>query len=318
MTDTDFVRRFVLEQQAVRGQLVRLGPAWTALREHTDYPPAVRDLLGEAIAATVLLAATLKFEGTLTLQLQGNGAVRMLVAQCTQDFQLRAVARFDAERVAEAAATAAVAAPATVVPFAALAGEGYISVTIEANNSMAPYQGIVSISGESLAACLDGYFANSEQLPTRVRLAANTLAAGGVLLQRLSQADSGLESDAPSAAARDTQALAAWQEAVVALDSIAADELLLRDSAAVMQRCAAGFDVRVFASQPVRFQCRCAPQRVANMLRSLGESEVRDVLRAEGAVTVTCEFCQRPYRFDAIDVEQLFINAAASGVDTVN
>jgi hypothetical protein len=137
----DWVRRFAVEHREVRGELVRLGPAWLALREHADYPPPVRRLLGEAVAAVVLLASTLKFEGELTLQMQGDGAVRLLVAQCTHDLRIRAVARFDAARLAD--------------DFATLAGTGSIVVTIESDRMQSRYQGIVPIDGASLAATLE-------------------------------------------------------------------------------------------------------------------------------------------------------------------
>ncbi|NDB15396.1 MAG: molecular chaperone Hsp33, partial [Gammaproteobacteria bacterium] len=155
----DIVQRFAVERQSVRGQFVRLGPAWLALREHGDYPEPVRRMLGEAVTAAVLLASTLKFEGELTLQLQGDGAVRLLVAQCTHDFRIRAVARFDRERV-EASMRPAVLAD----PFAALAGAGTLLVTVEADRRASRYQGVVPISGGSLAASIEHYFENSEQL----------------------------------------------------------------------------------------------------------------------------------------------------------
>jgi redox-regulated HSP33 family molecular chaperone len=185
----DAAFRFTVEHQAVRGEFVRLGPAWLALREHADYPAPVRRLLGEAAAAAALLAATLKFDGELTLQLQGDGAVRLLVAQCTHDLRVRAVARFDAARFDGGAEPA----------FAALVGDGQLVVTLESRQGGARYQGIVPLAGGSLAAALESYFGQSEQLPTAVVLGADDGRAAGLLVQRLPQAG-GTETEAPLAA----------------------------------------------------------------------------------------------------------------------
>ncbi|MCU0759997.1 MAG: Hsp33 family molecular chaperone HslO [Steroidobacteraceae bacterium] len=296
--DTDVVRRFVAEHQDVRGQFVRLGAAWLALREHGDYPPAVRTLLGEATCAAVLLASTLKFEGVLTLQLQGNGAVRLLVAQCTDDFRIRSVARYDAARLAGG--------------FRELAGDGQVTVTVESGRNGSRYQGIVPLVGDSLAASLEHYFASSDQVPTAVRLAAEDAGATGMLVQRMpSLGGSAGADDAAAASARQREADATFDSAGTALSGIGADELLRRPAQELVQRCLAGVDARLHSAQAVRFECRCSPERVAGMLRSLGEAEVRDVLAEQGSVTVTCEFCHRPYRFDAVDVEQLFAAAGA-------
>ena len=165
---SDHVRRFIFENRPVRGQWVRLETAWRDLRAHHNYPPQVNELLGETVAAAVLLAATLKFRGTLTLQLQGNGPVSLLVAQCTHDFRLRAVARYDEAAVGAASLQAA---PGM---FRRLTGsDGRVTVTVEADEKSLRYQGVVPIAGDSLAQSLEAYFANSEQLPTRVLLAAS-------------------------------------------------------------------------------------------------------------------------------------------------
>ena len=192
--DEDVLRRFTVEHQAVRGRFVRLGSAWLALREHADYPEPVRRLLGEATAAAALLASTIKFEGELTLQMQGTGAVRLLVAQCTHDLKLRAVARFDAQRVAEG--------------FEALVGDGQLAVTLEAEGG-ARYQGIVPLGGGSLAAALERYFEGSEQLPTAIALAADDSQAAGMLVQRMPQSGGrAAADDSASLAAREAEASA--------------------------------------------------------------------------------------------------------------
>jgi molecular chaperone Hsp33 len=289
----DAAFRFTVEHQAVRGEFVRLGPAWLALREHADYPAPVRRLLGEAAAAAALLAATLKFDGELTLQLQGDGAVRLLVAQCTHDLRVRAVARFDAARFDGGAEPA----------FAALVGDGQLVVTLESRQGGARYQGIVPLAGGSLAAALESYFGQSEQLPTAVVLGADDGRAAGLLVQRLPQAG-GTGTEAPLAA-REAEADRTLEDARLALAGIAADELLSRPVGELLRRACVGHDLRLQPPRAVGFRCRCSRERVAGMLRALGAEELDSIVAEQGAVTVTCEFCHRPWRFDAVEVSGL-------------
>ncbi|HEY2808147.1 MAG TPA: Hsp33 family molecular chaperone HslO [Steroidobacteraceae bacterium] len=290
----DQVRRFIFEGQAVRGHWTHLDSAWQELRAHRRYPPLVEELLGHALAACMLLAATLKFRGTLTFQLQGDGIVNLLVAQCTDDNRMRAVARFDEQSLA---ALVRHAPPAEI--FRQLTGEaGRITVTVEAEETSARYQGVVPLTGDSLAQSLEAYFASSEQLPTRVVLAADGQRAAGLLVQKLP--------DPPALQGRPGDA---WQEAQWGLRRLTPAMLL---GGALEPNLAAIFpaqDVRLFGAAPVTFECRCNPDRVAGVLRALGSEEIREVLREQGSVTVTCEFCRRPYSFDSIDIETLFADS---------
>lgn len=293
---SDHVRRFIFENRPVRGHWVHLENAWRELRAHNAYPPLVTELLGQAVAASVLLAATLKFHGTLTFQLQGNGAVSLLVAQCTHDFRLRAVARYDED------ALAALSMQGGGV-FRCLTGsEGRITVTVEADEKSMRYQGVVPLSGESLAQSLEAYFATSEQLPTRVLLAAGERSCAGMLVQKL-----------PTAEENEAEGVPAWDEAQRGIERVSAPHLLMSNVEAVLAGGFPGHDLRLFRGARVTFECRCSPQRVAGVLRALGAGEIRDVLREQGAVTVTCEFCQRPYRFDSIDIEALFTEGPGPG-----
>jgi len=283
----DTVRRFLFEHHPIRGHWVQLARTWQDLRAHLDYPAPVRALLGEATSAAALLASSLKFEGLLTFQLQGDGAVKLLVAQCTDDFRVRAVARFDPDAVS--------------ADFRALVGSGNVTVTLESDAPGTRYQGIVALSGASLAASLEGYFASSEQLPTVVRLAADAERSAGLLVQRVAT-EGGYVTNL--ADALDTES--AWQRASQALERMDPRALLELGAEELLQRVLAADDLRLFEGAAVRFECRCSESRVEGILRSLGLAEVRSVLAEQGAVTVTCEFCQRPYRFDAVDVERLF------------
>jgi molecular chaperone Hsp33 len=284
------LRRFILERHPVRGFHIRLQGGWRELRSFHRYPPAVEALLGEAVTASLLLAATLKFQGTLTLQLAGDGLVNLLVAQCTHEFAIRAVAR--ADQGVDAA-----------VSFRQLVGDGRLTVTIEAEERSARYQGIVSLEGESLAACLENYFATSEQLPTRIALAADGASAGGVLLQKIPSA--GAQGEALAAVSQEV-----WENLQSRLAALDAPLLRVATAEQVLQVVCDQYDCRLFQGSAVRFACRCSTSRVAGLLRSLGPAEMRSILAEQGAVTVTCEFCGRPYRFDAIDVERLFTDGA--------
>ena len=298
MAEMDRVRRFVLERHPIRGHSARLTRAWLELREHQDYPPAVESLLGEAVVASVLLAATLKFDGTLTLQLQGKGLVNLLVAQCTHDFKVRAMARHD---------------PIDGEPgFRSLTGEGQIVVTVEATDRASSYQGVVPIAGDSLAESLEAYFYQSEQLPTRVRLASTAGVVSGMLVQRI-PGEGGKQAPVDPAALESV-----WMKTDHAMLGLSARELLEDDVEHRLVRMFGADEVRVFSGHEVKFECRCSRERVANVLRSLGVEEVRSVLAEQGAVTVTCEFCQKPYKFDLIDAEQLFTEGAPRGSDAIN
>ena len=300
---SDLVRRFVLERHPIRGHAVRLSQSWLNLREHQDYPPAVQQLLGEAVGAVVLLASTLKFYGVLTLQMQGKGLVNLLVAQCTHDFKVRAMARHDPIVRME---------DGPEPGFRSLAGEGQMVVTVEAADRASSYQGVVPIAGDSLAESLEAYFRQSEQLPTRVLLAASAGVLAGMLVQRI-PGDGGKQIQLD-----ETALESAWQKADAAMSGLTRGQLLEDD---VEQRLVDMFgvdEVRVFSGHDVKFECRCSRDRVANVLRSLGVDEVRSVIAEQGACTVTCEFCQKPYKFDAIDVEHLFDQVAPKGSDAIN
>jgi molecular chaperone Hsp33 len=253
--------------------------------------------LGQAVAASVLFAATLKFRGTLTLQLQGDGAVKLLVAQCTHDFRLRAVARFDDVRVAEIADKS----PRDATTFRKLVGTtGRVAVTVEADERSSRYQGIVPLRGGSLADSLEEYFASSEQLPTRLILAADDERGAGFLVQKVPGATNADESELEET----------WKEAQKGIEKLSPADLLACPVEELLERGFAEQDMRLFRASPVQFECRCNQGRVSGLLRALGAEEVKDILQEQGSVTVTCEFCHRPYRYGAVDIEALFSDPA--------
>ncbi|MCZ8131866.1 MAG: Hsp33 family molecular chaperone HslO [Steroidobacteraceae bacterium] len=298
MRDGDTVRRFLFERFPVRGYVVHLDASWRALVEHHDYPPVIRDTLGEAAAATVLLASTLKFEGLLTLQMQGPGPMHLLVSQATHRMAIRAVARFQGELPPERR-------------LQSLAGtEGHVTVTIESEDRTNRYQGIVPLVGDGLAACLQHYFERSEQLPTRLWLAATPERAAGLLLQRLpTGASASSEEDEMQAAEGDEN----WNRVLHLAQTLTPDELVKLPGSELLRRLFHEEDVRMFDAGPVFFQCTCSRERVTGILRSLGEREVMSVVEERGEVEVRCEFCNRAYRYDAVDVAGLFAATPAAG-----
>ena len=303
MAEVDTLRRFVFERYPFRGQLVHLGPAWRAMMEHHDYPDQVRDTLGEAVAAAVLLASTLKFQGLLTLQLRGEGPMHLMLVECTDGLAVRAVARFRE--------------PPATMDLRELSGHGTLTVTVENEGAANRYQGIVPLVGESMGECLREYFESSEQLPTRLWLHADGENVSGLLLQRLpvnSKPVGILESGAGVVSEDEVED--AWRRVQLVADTVTGAELAELDDARLLLRLFNEDDVRMFESTPVFFRCRCSRERVENMLRALGRDEVDSVIEEFGQVEVRCEFCSRAYRLDAIDCVALFAGpgAAAAGV----
>jgi molecular chaperone Hsp33 len=307
MHDRDRLHRFMFEQYPIRGHLVHLDAAWRALIEHREYPAPIRDTLGEAVAASLLLAATIKFEGVLSLQLQGDGLVHLMLAQCTSGLGVRGLARYrevaGAANLADESATNA-ARTGRIVD---LIGAGNLTVTLETDDGSQRYQGIVPIAGARLAESLQVYFENSEQLPTRLWLFADAHGASGMLLQRLPLAESSGAGIVDAAALDD-----AWRRVQLIGETLTPEELRTLADAEILHRLFNEDDVRLYEPAPVYFRCRCSRERVGGMLQSLGEAETRAVLAERGEVEVRCDFCNRAYLFDAVDVAQLFNAGVAS------
>jgi molecular chaperone Hsp33 len=280
MHDRDSLHRFMFEHFPIRGQLVHLDASWRALIEHRDYPVGIRDTLGQAVAASLLLASTIKFEGVLSLQLQGDGPVHLMLVQCTDGFGVRGLARYRRDGMDQ-------------LEFGAMFGSGTLTVTLETESAAQRYQGIVPITGGELADALQLYFENSEQLPTRLWLYADAQGASGMLLQRL-----------PADSSEDVED--AWRRVQLIGDTLTPDELRTLSDREILHRLFNEDDVRLYEPAPVYFRCRCSRERVAGMLQGLGEQEIRSIIAERGEVEVRCDFCNRAYTFDAVDVEQLF------------
>lgn len=282
----DLLHRFLFEDLSVRGHLVRLDASWRAAIEHHDYPRAVADALGEAMAASVLMAGALKFEGRLSLQLESPGPLQLLLAQCTHRHAIRGVARHDP-------------AAAGLAEAAGLFGSGQLAVTIEQPEGDR-YQGLVPLAGLSLAASLEQYFERSEQLPSRLVLAATPERAAGLLLQRVAAGDESAREMADDA----------WMRIGLLAATLRPAELLEMPCRELLGKLFPEDDIRLFEGSPVYFQCSCSRERVAGILQALGDEEISALLAERGDVEVRCEFCNRAWRFDAVDVAGLFSAAS--------
>jgi molecular chaperone Hsp33 len=287
---TDALHRFVFEHHPVRGEIVRLDASWRTVLERRRYPPAVRQVLGQALAATALLFATIKFRGRLTLQLQGPGPLHLLVVQCSDSGEMRALARWHD--------------PIAPAPLAELCGHGTLAVTIEPDGGRDRYQGVVQVDGPDVGSALETYFVHSEQLPTRLWLCSDRHTAAGLLLQRLP----GEDPDAD-----------AWDRLQQLGASLTTPELLTLDAERILRRLFHQDTLRLFDAQPLGFHCNCSRERTTAMLRALGADELHDILAERGHISVACEFCGMDYRFDAVDVAGLLNPVQLTGMsDTLH
>ncbi|HEV8645088.1 MAG TPA: Hsp33 family molecular chaperone HslO [Burkholderiales bacterium] len=275
---SDSLQRFLLESTPVRGEIVHLDATWRAVLERRRYPAPLQSLLGDMMAAAALLSAILKFEGSLIMQMQGNGPVQLLVVEATSEHTLRATAKWEGD-LAQGNVTE-------------LLGAGRFVISIVPTSGKQTYQGIVAIEGNSIAQVLEHYMAKSEQLETRLWLASDSRQAAGMLLQKL-----------PAARTQDSDA---WNRATQLGETIRREELLSLSAREIIRRLYHEEDVRVFESRPVAFRCSCSRERVTSMLRMLGHDEVRSIIAERNTVEVDCEFCGRHYTFDAVDAEQVF------------
>jgi molecular chaperone Hsp33 len=289
---SDTLQRFLVEHAPIRGELVHLSNTWRSVLERHDYPVVLRDLIGQLCAAAVLLAATLKLQGSLILQIQGKGPVNLLVVECTGGLQLRATAKWSGELTQDT--------------FSGLVGEGLFVITLDPKDGKQAYQGMVEIEGASVAEVLQNYMARSEQLETRLWLVANDREAAGMLLQKLPE---------QSQAARDEQDGDAWQRITLLADTLQPEELLHQPATTLLHRLYHDEDIRLFEDQPITFHCSCSRQNVAQMLKMLGRDEVHSILEEHGQVEVFCEFCNQRYEFDRIDAELIFADTAVPASD---
>jgi molecular chaperone Hsp33 len=278
MQEQDRVRRFLFEQHGIRGVWVKLVDSWQAAKQFQHQPEVAVNQLGQALASITMLSTTVKFDGAMILQAQSDGAISTLVAQATNDYKIRGVVKCAEDVKGDS--------------LPELFGAGRLVLTIEAGNGK-PYQGIVPLQGENLAAALQMYFEQSEQLKTRLWLFANETHAAGLLLQEL-----------PSQEGQPND----WETIEILANTVTAQEMFDLDCHELLHRLFHEEDVRLFNSEKVEFECSCSRERIEKTLRAMGEEELQSILQERETIEVTCEFCSEHYRFDAQDVEALFKN----------
>lgn len=286
MTSDDKLQRFIFEHQNVRGELVRLQTTYQTILQQRHYPTPVTILLGEALAATALLSATIKYEGSLILQTQATGPVNLLVVQCNHLLQMRALARWHDDAIFSKD----------------ILGDGQLVITVMPNNQVDKYQGVVALTTDSLSKSLETYFLQSEQLPTRLWLAADGDTAVGMLLQKMPAPQTGEQ------AAGD--AWEYWEHIEHLANTITPEELLTLDNPTILYRLFHEEDVRLFEPQTAEFICQCNKHKMEQALLVMGQAEVQEILASHHQVVeVTCDFCNNAYAFNQAEIDEIFKSA---------
>jgi molecular chaperone Hsp33 len=279
----DIVQRFIFEDSPIRGEVVSLEQSWQEILQRQDYPAVLKPILGELVAAAFLLTANLKFDGTLIMQLQGTGAVSLIVIECTSDLTIRATAKWDDSQ------------PLAEAPLKELLQDGQFVITLDPTGNQQAYQGIVALKGKTVADMITHYMQQSEQLDTALWLTANDEHASGLLLQRLPTQQEEENDD--------------WVRIHMLAKTLTMDELLLLDKVTLLRRLFHEEDIRLFEPEHTRFACTCSAEKVGNMLQILGQEEIQSILDEQGTIEVHCEFCNTRYEYDTVDVAGLFAGA---------
>jgi molecular chaperone Hsp33 len=280
MANTDTFSRFIFEEHDIRGELVQLHASYLDVTEKKDYPSGVKILLGESIAAATLLSGTLKFEGMLSLQARSTGPISLLMAECTHQRHIRAIAQWQSDQYADC--------------FQTQLSNGQLVITIDPRQGQR-YQGIVPMEENSLAQCLEGYFSQSEQLDTRILLFADENYAAGLLLQKLPQAKNDDEDG--------------WNRLSHLAASLHFDELKTLNAEEIIHRLFHEEQVRIYPSEHVSFECSCSRERSAQAIRALGKADTYSLLDRQKAISIDCQFCNKNYNFERKEVDELFSSA---------
>jgi molecular chaperone Hsp33 len=299
---------FVCDGAPVRGEIVSISTAWQSVLERRNDPPVIRQILGDFVAAATLLSASLKFDGTLIIQAQSKGPISLLVVECNSNLTMRATVKLSVE-------LSEIDPNATLADLLDATNTGRLVITLDPSDrqpGQPPYQGIVALQQDqngiavpvkNAAEAIMLYMRHSEQLETRIWLASNEKTVGGLLLQRLPNSGGHVHLDPQTAAE-------GWSRIQALGETITSDELLQLSPETTLRRLflneSSEAGVRAFPTRSVQFACRCSRQKVADVLRMLGEEEVNGILAEKGVVETGCEFCGKSYRFDAVDCIQVF------------
>jgi len=302
---SDALKKFLFDDRSVRVESVRIEHAWLSAQAHHQYPAPVTALLGELVAASTLLAANLKFDGSLLLQLQGDGAIALMVVECRADLSIRATVKMRDRPLPVESDFQAMLNPGGTAKFIVVLDPPKHTPGRQA------YQGVVPLEGDTVAQALEQYMLRSEQLHTRIWLAADALHCSGLLIQRLPLQGGAQQTEIETADE-------SWARAQHLAQTLTPDEMLSTDQDTLLHRLFWQETLLVFESQPITWKCSCTQERVADMLRMLGRAEVDDILQEQGKVEVACEFCGLPYVFDALDTEALFQTTTVLGSKAVH
>lgn len=290
-TNPDTLQRFLFENTPVRGNLVNLTNTFHLALDKQHLPKGLKRALGELMAASALLTATLKMNGSLVLQIQSKGALKLLVVECTSDFGIRATAKWNGDISDEQ-------------NLFDLIEHGQFVITLDPKDGGQTYQGIVPIEGDDISTILENYMMRSEQIDTKIWLCCDGNSAAGMLLQKLpdvmnqvTQSEESIEHDVD-----------AWNRVGHLADTITDDELLYLPTETLIHRLFHEEDVRLFEASNTKFFCSCTRTSVANMLRMLGNDEITSILEEQGKIEVNCDFCNTHYQFDKVDAAQLMVS----------
>jgi len=297
-TMKDTLQKFMVDNAPVRGELVDLSMTWQQVLARRDYPIAVKTLLGEMLSAAALLTANLKFNGTIVLQIHGDGPVKLLVVECDSNMQLRATAK-----ISEGAT---VHDGATLSQMVNVNGHGRFAITLDPKDKMPgqqTYQGIVPLDGDDIASVIENYMLRSEQLDTKLWLAADDKVSRGVLLQKL-------PTEGGKNAPQDD--LETWNRLSMLGNTLRSSEMLTTDIDTLMHRLFWEETIRVFEPLYPQFHCSCSREKVGSMLKMLGQAEIEDALTTQETLGISCDFCGLHYEFDAVDCAQLFVAETAA------
>lgn len=297
----DTLQKFMFEGAPVRGELVEISETWRQVQARRDYPKAVKTLLGEMLSAAALLSANLKFNGSIVMQIHGDGPINLLVVECDSELQLRATAKLAPDAVIDE--------DATLPQLVNLHGHGRFAITLDPKEKLPgqqAYQGIVPLDGDSVATVIEHYMLRSEQLDTKLWLAADDYVSRGLLLQKL-PIEGGI-----AISAKD--ALETWDRTVMLASTVRNEELLGTDIGTLMRRLFWEETIRTFAPRHPSFRCSCNRERVGNMLKMLGQPEVEAALAELGQLGIDCDFCGQHYDFDKVDCAQLFVTETAAEI----
>ncbi|MBU3724824.1 MAG: Hsp33 family molecular chaperone HslO [Burkholderiaceae bacterium] len=292
----DHLLRVMFEGVSARAHLVRIDRSWLEVAHRHDEAPEVMSLLGEMSCAAILLSASLKYEGSVALQIHGDGPVRLAIAECTSALGFRSTVKMSE--------TLSVRPGADWKDLVNQGNLGRFSVVLDPKVSgQNPYQGIVPLHEEGVAQALESYMTRSEQLPTRLWLACNGDHAVGLLLQKMPN-EGGSIASAPQATGQSSDD--DWLRLIALADTLTRDELLSTDARTLLHRLFWEEKPRLLEDRPVQFSCPCSRAKVGKMLRTLGTEEIESILAEQGQVEVNCDFCNTHYAFDAVDCAELF------------